>query len=249
MLKRISKPGTIKKFRKFSEIAQKFPQLFVGDNYIIGFPEALDRSGKTLPAENFGQIMDSFKFSLEMNLDWSAFSIYQQNSSPNSNKKEWADVYEDFIPTKDVDKGKLIIEEVQKGYDIFTLNPELAPSRNQLKEIWPVFNLARNFVMNKNLAHSGNPKKFIDWTSAVQERYPTHADISFFLSLAHLINGDTVKAKEQYSLTKRNLEDPYWSDRFKQFSLNEIADDFPQSSNRAIEAINYLKTELTKKYA
>ncbi len=246
MLRRIGKPGTIKKFLKFSQIVQNYPEMFIGDNYILGFPEE-KHEGQTFHSENFGQMMDSFRFSQRMNLDWSSFAIYQQNSSV-AEKKEWAEVYEDFIPTKEVAGCKLKVEGVRKGLEVFAIDTDAVPSREQLKEIWVAFNFARNYIMNKNLSEKGNPKKFISWTEAIQERYPTNPEMSFFLSIAHLLEGNKAEAENQKSLTKRNLEDSYWMERFKQFGLEEIIRDLPINVSQAEHAMKFMIEKLRRSY-
>ena len=113
VLKRIGKPGNLEDFKRFSELAQKFPEMFISDNYIFGLPE-----------ENFGQILESYKFSLEMNLDWSNYSVYQHSVNYFGNKEERVKELpvEDFIPTKHVLKGKIAShEEVQEGVDVFNI--------------------------------------------------------------------------------------------------------------------------------
>jgi len=244
MLKRIGKPGNVKKFREFARLAQQFSDLFIGDNYIIGFPAGKSHRGQWFPAENFGQMMDSFRFSEEMNLDWSNFSVYQPNSSYSEEKKEWADVYEDFIPTKDVVGCRLVIQNVLRGLDVFKIPHEAVPSREQMKEIWIAFNIERNYVLNKNLTPQGRPRKFIDWTKVIQERYPTNPEMSFFLSLAHYLDGDPVEAERQHRRTLENVEDSYWQERFSQFRLTEVLNHFPKNTQQAEQAMSFLRTEV-----
>jgi radical SAM superfamily enzyme YgiQ (UPF0313 family) len=243
ILKRIHKPGNLKNFRRFSRLAQQFPEMFISDNYIIGFPQSND-----LPPENFSQMMDSFRFSNEMNLDWSYFSIYQQNSSFSDEKKEWADVYEDFVPIKEVFRGHLQTEDVtHKGLDIFKINPDTIPSREQLKEIWLGFNIYRNYILNKNLTSIGNPQKFIKWTKAIQERYPTNPEMGFFLSLAYNLEGDKKEAERQNILVNENL-DEYWKKRFTQYGLIEVVNTPPTNATQAEQALNFLRTNVRGKY-
>ncbi len=248
MLKRISKPGTIKKFREFSKLAQQFPELFIRDNYIIGFPAGKDPQGRMWPPENFQQMIDSFNFSIEMNLDWSAFSVYQPNSSYTEEKKEWADVYEDFIPTKDVFQGRLMTHETAKGMNVFTLPGALIPSREQLKEIWRAFNITRNYMLNKNLTYEGSPQKFIEWTRVIQERYPVNPEMSFFLALAYHLEGDHAEGDRQRQRTLENLKDPYWTERFQQYELLDLAHNIPRNSHEAEHMMQFMRDTFRTKY-
>jgi len=234
VLKRVHKPGSIKDFMTFSERVRKFPEMFVVDNYILGFPE-----------ETFGQMMDSYNFSLKMNLDWSNFAVYQHNVSFFGNEEERNNnVIGDFIPTKDAPKGKLVSsEKVARGKDIFEIPPETIPSREQLKYIWTGFNLGRNFIGNKNLLPEGRLEKFISWTEAVQERYPTHPYITLFLSFAYSLAGNKELEIKNYEKTEANLKDDYWKKMFDAFDLTEAFENFPRNKTGMREALDYLGEE------
>ena len=161
ILKKIHKPGSLKSFKKFSALAQKFPEMFIVDNYIIGFP-----------GETFSQILDSYKFPIEMNLDWSNFSVYQPNVSYFGEERKKIG---DFTPTKDAIRGKLpSLKGVFLGKDIFEIPGDTVPSREQLNHIWFAFNLVRNFIMNKNIKPDGNHEKYLSWVETLEGRYPTH---------------------------------------------------------------------------
>ncbi|MEM0465176.1 MAG: radical SAM protein [Candidatus Pacearchaeota archaeon] len=238
ILLEIRKPGNLETFRKFSQQIKKFPEMFIADNYIFGFPN-----------ENFKKIMQSYKFSIEMDLDWSSYAVYQHNVSYFGNKEERrkkkTNIIGDFIPTKDRFKGKLKTDEkIYVGPDIFNIPDETIPNRDQLNHIWFTFNLIRNFVYNKNLTPNGNPKKFISWTLAIEERYPTHPYINFFLAIAHLLDDDKEKSMIQLEKTKKNLLDKYWKERFDQFQFSGIVENFPKNKKEAQEIIDLLR----KKY-
>lgn len=230
ILRAVNKPGTLESFRKFSKIIQKFPEIFVIDDYIFGFP-----------GENFSKILESYYFSHEMNLDWSSLSIYQPNESELNSEVDKKDKG-DFIPTKDSFKGKFDFDkDIFSGMDVFRIPKERVPSREQIKEIWFVFNLTRNFIHNKNLKPGGNPEKFISFTKTLTERYPAHPYINFFLSLSYNLIGDEKKSKEQYEKMIKNLEDDYWKERFKQFSFDGILKRFPSNIGETRTALEFLR--------
>lgn len=240
ILRRIKKPGTLNTFRKFSKISQKFPEIFIVDNYIIGFPEDTINNE---PPENFSQIMDSYKFSREMNLDWSSYTIYQVNASYGGVSRDMRKV-EDFIPSKNFNLGKMQTStRVYTGREVFNIPLETIPSYEQKKEIWFTFNLTRNFIHNKNLNHNGNPEKFLCWINSIEERYPTHPYINMFSAFANNLLEYYDSAKNQYNKMIKNLEDDYWKERFRQFSLDEVVKKFPQDTKTTSEAITYLKHE------
>ena len=66
MLKKMQKPGNLKNFIDFTEKLQRYPEMFVKGNYIVG------HSG-----ENFGQMLESLQFSLNYKTDWAAFAVCQ----------------------------------------------------------------------------------------------------------------------------------------------------------------------------
>ena len=215
MLKKIRKPGTLKSFRAFSQRAQKFPELFMSLNYIIGFPE-----------ETFEMMKNTFDFSGEMNSDWSSFSMY---IPLGVNKKE-GDDEENFIPSKAGKNMEITSSSGElEGYNIFNLSPSHVPSRDQLKNIWSTFNMQRNFIRNKNLQPSGDPKKFIRWMNVLQKTYPLNADMPFFLSLAYKVEGEDTLSQKTLEKTIENFT-PYWKKTFDLFNLTEILHNFPKTS-------------------
>ena len=94
ILRNVKKPGTKDTFRRFGNLAQKYPEMFIVDNIIVGVPN-----------ETLGQMMDSFNFSLELNLDCSSFAEYQKNVS-------WDDkiLVEHHVPDFQPPKDGIIFE-------------------------------------------------------------------------------------------------------------------------------------------
>ncbi|MBU2576895.1 MAG: B12-binding domain-containing radical SAM protein [Nanoarchaeota archaeon] len=225
ILKQIRKPGTLDSFRKFAKRAEKFPELFISFNYIFGFPK-----------ETFGQIMNTFDFSKELNSDWCSYSTY----IPLGTEKREEDSSKNFIPSK-ADRQMAIKskEKVLEGYDIFNISPEQIPSGEQLKQIWFTLNMEKNFIKNKHLQPGGNPKKLASWMSVLQKSYPLNADFPFFLSLAYQLSGNTLEAERYIQKTNENLDD-YWKERFDQFNLSKVLEKFPQTpgeTRKTIESI------------
>ena len=231
MLKEIRKPGNLNSFKNFSRIAKKFPEMFIVDNYIFGFP-----------GEKFEQMINSFNFSREMNLDWSSYAIYQQNVNffgDHGVRKE--ESIGDFVPTKDGLKGKLASSElVLTGRNVFDIDPKAIPPREQLNHIWFSFNLIRNFILNKNLRSDGRVQKFISWVEVIKKRYPTHPYMNLFLSFAYNLSENNEKARLEYEKMEENLKDPYWKEKFEQFNLHKILESFPKSKKQTREALDFL---------
>jgi hypothetical protein len=233
-LKEIRKIGSLESFREFSKLAEKFPEMFISDNYILG-----------LPKDNFGSLLDSLYFSLEMDLDWSSFIAYQPFLDYFEDGKKEEGVFGDYVPIKNKSKKSSDSNENSfKGINIFDIPKHIIPSKEQIGDIWFAFNLIRNFIHNKNLKSGKDPKKFINWTEPIQERYPTQPYLTMFLALAYFLDENYEKAGEYYEKTKKNLEDDYWKDKMDEFGLMELINNFPKNKRQAEETLEILR----KKY-
>ncbi len=244
-LRRVGKPGTIKKFEQFSKMAQSFPEMFMADNYILGLPN-LDNPKVSEP---WGLIMKDYHFSRQMGLDWSCYFVYQPSVSYFGDRKEGDNNYiSEFVPSNKARKGMLFAPEgVAQGPDVFSLPLDSIPSVAQVEQAQITFNLVRNFVMNKNLTPEGSLDKYTSWVSAVQERYPSDASMSIFLSLAYRLKEDHSKADVQYAQTRENLtSSSYWQERFRQFRLYDVMNNFPQNRSQAEQAVSYLRSMYDK---
>lgn len=231
VLRNVKKPGTIPSFRKVSAMFKKFPEMFFGANYIIGLP----------CEETFGQMLDTYNFSIEMDLDWSSYFMYQPLQMNTKNEKT-----SNFIPSRGKEKGKLIGEEgVLSGLDIFSLDKSLVPSVEQLEQIWFTFNLLVNFVHNKHLKIDGNPKKFVSWLEAVQASYPSNPYMSLFNCLGNILINNLDSAQKHYLNAKKIIQsDQYWKHRFDEFKLTQIVDLHPKNPKEVYDALDSLKGDI-----
>jgi len=232
ILRRIKKPASTTTLRKASKTLAKFPELFVVGCYIIGFQ-----------GERYEQILDTFKFSLEMNLSWSGFSVCQELQDNNvegefesdlkNGKPEGRKKIIDFVPSKE--STERAINPGKEQYDsIFDLPGDAIPSPEQLNEMWFAFNLFANYIYNKNLRPEGSPGKFIRWVQVIQLGYPCNAVISMFLYLAYLLDGQSENASDQLERTRNNLkESEYWVKRFKQYGLDRVMEALPKDRQGA----------------
>jgi anaerobic magnesium-protoporphyrin IX monomethyl ester cyclase len=239
-LKKVKKPGTIPKFRKFAKMSERFPDMFIADNYILGLPN-LENSEVSEP---WGLIMKDYHFSKEMDLDWSCYFVFQPNVSYFGDRKEGDSNYiGEFVPSNEAKKGKLVAPRgVVEGPEIFKLPSETIPSVSQVSQAQITFNLVRNFILNKNLTHEGRIDKYQKWVTAVQDRYPYDASMNLFLGIAYAMDGKTKKSEVQYSNARKNLRnDPYWQRRFNQFGLDEVVNSPPTTSSDAEQAIRFLR--------
>jgi radical SAM superfamily enzyme YgiQ (UPF0313 family) len=241
MLKRIRKPGSLDAFRRVSRLFDKYPEIFVGGNFMLGFP-----------GESFKQMLDSFRFFMELGLDWGAFTICQAIRGATA-FNEFEDRFSsqmdskgnnvrNFMPVRESVKGHIpTAKTVCKGLDVFKIDPESLPNEDLVKEIWFTFNMVGNFINNKNLGPGGKVDKFISWVEMAQAAYPAIPYMCLFLAVAYVIKEDKDKAKEYFDKVVIFGNTDYWQERFAAFGLNELVDKFPQSKVEAFKSIELLK--------
>ena len=246
ILKKIKKPGTLADFRRLARLVDNYPEIFVGGNFILG-----------LPGETFGQMMDSFRLALELNLDWSPFAILQPVRGASA-FVEFQDYFEEqfkdggkvttLVPTRASSRGVLEhSREVRSGYQIFGLSSAEVPDPEQVKEIWFTFNLLVNYLYNKNLTSPERADKFISWVAVAQVAHPPNGYMSLFLALGHQLAGSKAKAEEYLALARRLSEQPYWHQRFDSFHLTRLLDEFPRNEAEVRAAVEELRADARAK--
>ncbi|OGT10161.1 MAG: hypothetical protein A3F73_12035 [Gallionellales bacterium RIFCSPLOWO2_12_FULL_59_22] len=244
MLRKVKKPGRHSKFLDFSRMLKSYPRPFVGGNFIVG-----------LPGETFGQMMDSFRFALEMDLDWSAFTVCQviRGASAFSDSGEYFEHQmkmdgantANFIPVRESSKGLLNADSLVKhNMGVFSLSPAEVPSSDQIKEIWFAFNIIANYICNKNLRPDGDPGKFIAWVETARRAYPSNPYMLLFLAVGHRLLGNDSAAREMLQSAQLCAENDYWRDRFSAFELDKLLSNFPVSSESAYLALATLRKSL-----
>ena len=244
MLRKVKKPATHPKFLKFSKMLDNYPEIFVGGNFIVG-----------LPGETFSQMLDSFKFALKVNLDWSAMTVCQiiRGASAFADAGEYFETQmktegsgiANFIPSRNSTAGQITHEkEVYTGLDIFKLDPEIVPDAEQVKEIWFTFNLVTNYIFNKNLLPGGHTDKFISWIERVLGSYPNNPYMNLFVGLAHRIEGSSEKAEYylQRSIDSAAGSD-YWKERFQVFGFDRLVNNYPQSRDEVYESLKAIREQ------
>ena len=240
MLKKMRKPGNLTTLRQAGVIMNKFPDVFTGANYIIGL----------FGTETFGEMMDTFRFSCELDLDWSSFATFQFTSKK---KKEMAEGLQknqhastDFVPSKADSKREISsTKDIFSGSEIFDLPKDIVPSPEQIQHIWFCFNLVMNYINNRNLQPEGRPGKFTYWVEAVKVAYPDNPYMSLFAGLGRVLMGDMISAHKHLEITAVILKkSEYWKHRFLQFNLADFVVDFPEDSPSVYEMLEYLKETL-----
>lgn len=239
MLRKMRKPGSLKIFQRAGRLLEKYPELNIGGNYIIGL----------FGEETFGQMLDTFAFSGALRFDWSTFAVFQFTSRPNSETENLkagnTGGATDFIPAKDMRSREVEEDkELSFGRDVFRLPKDYVPTRAEMSNIWFAFNLVANYINNKNLKPGGCPAKFVDWVKAVQAAYPSNPYMHLFVALGCVLLGKFNEA-ESHLKRGRSLVDlsPYWRARFRKFRLDELMASFPRSAGDVYARLDDLQSD------
>ena len=232
MLGRIRKPGTLNSFAQVADMLADYPELFVGGNYIIGL----------FGEETFGQTLETFAFSVRLNLDWSSFTVFQFTSKPNAvaeNLKTDGAGATDFIPGKDSPNREIQDDRsLPLGADIFSLAADLVPSRALIRNIWLTFNLLGNYIGNKNLKPGGRPEKFVAWVDAVRVAYPNNPYMLLFAGLGRVLMGESDRATRLFDGAQDIVDSSAnWQYRFEQFGLKRLLEIRPHSSRQIFDGL------------
>lgn len=238
MLKRMRKPASIHSLKKFVGFLEAYPDIFVAGNYIIGL----------FGDETFGQMLDTYHFSCEIDLDWASYSTYQFTSPKTNaveNLKSDGKAADEFVPVKDTATRELKqTAGIKVGTDVFSIPKDSVPSRDQIKEIWFVFNLLSNYIHNKNLRPGGNPKKLLAWLKAIQVTYPHNPYMPLFAGYCHILLNEPTQAREELVKTENNLRNSqYWNERFAQFQLFDLMGRFPRSAEDVYENLDRIRVQ------
>jgi|ETN01SMinimDraft_4_1059930.scaffolds.fasta_scaffold02708_2 radical SAM superfamily enzyme YgiQ (UPF0313 family) len=231
MLKIMRKPTSLRRLFSSSHVINKYPEIYCGANYIIGL----------YGIETWGEMLDTYEFTKIINLDWSSFSTYQFTSKDNEIRKNIQSDGKsaaEFMPAKNRSYNKINTSRgVLEGFDIFELDLNSVPSKEQVKEIWFTFNFLSNYVNNKNFRPSGNCKKITKWINATMLSYPSNPYMLLFSALGHLLQNDKIMSEKMLKKSQQCLEDSYWKRRFKQFSLDCLLNNFPSDREGVFESL------------
>jgi len=232
MLRRIRKPGSLESFAAVADMLQDYPELFVGGNYIIGL----------FGEETFAQMLETFAFSVRLNLDWSSFTVFQFTSKPTAvaeNLKTDGSGATDFIPGKDSSTREIQDDRsLPLGPDVFSISGDVVPSRAMVKNIWLTFNLLGNYIGNKNLKPGGRPEKFVAWLDAVRVAYPKNPYMLLFAGLGRILMGVPACGRPLIEDATVIVEgSANWQYRFAKFGLDDLLSRVPQETREAHERL------------
>jgi len=247
MLKKIRKPATLTNLLSKSLLFNKYPDLIIAGNYIIGFPQ-----------ETFSQMLDTFIFANRMNIDWAGFYICQPikgadvfNSFEELCDERCEDKPQNYMPSRELEQNKTNNEKsaLFEGTDILCINKSDVVNEEQLKEIWFVFGFITNFINNKNLRPEGHINKFIDWVKVALMAYPSDAGMMLFLYFAYVVAGDLVSARDYFDKCRTIVEESvYWENRFIQFGLSDAQNNFITDKEMIFDLMEGIVADICDKY-
>lgn len=232
VLKKIRKPTSIQGFFTFAKIAQEFPKIFTVVNFILGLPE-----------DTFGQMLDSLKVALRAAMDWNSFFLYQPikntafyiaygglgtSEGQTSDGKKIQLLNLNPVRGGSFNEGS-VRTDLASGYDIFSLDSAVAPSRDQLREIWFTFNILANFLRMPALFTESEVRlrNGVRWTEVLAKAYPEDASLSCLLYyLKRRLSEDAAGSLEELRRQAwRKIEaSRYWQFRDAQFGISDFLD-------------------------
>ena len=233
MLKLLRRPSNLATLRRLSSLLKERPEFTAVGNYIVGL----------LGTETFGQMMETFDFAQELELDWNGFTAFQYTNKDGKEQRDKEGAQSGFVPSRDSShRPASELANVISGREIFDLPPDIVPSRDQVRQIWFTFNLYVNYINNKNLQRGGRPEKFVRWLEAVLVGYFGNPYMPLFAGLGRMLLGDRDMALAHLETARYNLEQSdYWRQRFLQFGLDQVAQSFPQSAEEVHCVLEHLR--------
>jgi radical SAM superfamily enzyme YgiQ (UPF0313 family) len=245
-LKKIKKPITIKKFNEFCEIAKAYPRIFKIVFLILGLPD-----------ERFIQMLDSYAVARKSDLDWTSYFLYQ----PLKNTESYVSyaIMDDetdesiklrgttmnFNPNRSSLKSSDIEDKIYNGYDIFDLDGDTIPSKEQLREIWFTFNYVTNFLRHPALFSESDVcvRNAISWFRALSEAYAENPiiDCLIYYLEKKLNEKSSVELESIRTLAVGKIRNSkHYQKRDKQFSFSSFLDGkIPSIDKRAEVTFNH----------
>ena len=241
MLRKVRKPASLERFAKFADMSKKFPKIYYIVNFILGLPD-----------ERFSQMLDTLAVGAKAELDWINFFTYQPLKNTDAylayggmDLQNYEDIIQrgttiNFNPVRDASFTKIDEKlDIARAYDIFDLEEDLIPSREQVKEIWFTFNAICNFLRNPALFTKSyeRVRNAVRWLEALQQAYADNPTITCVLYYLKWRLNETGKFKLEAikdTAMKKFSKQEYWRLRDKTFSITSFLDkDIPSLDPKA----------------
>ena len=231
MLRKVRKPASLDRFFKFADMSKKFPKIYYIVNFILGLPD-----------ERFSQMLDTLVVGARAQLDWINFFTYQPLKNTDAylayggmDLRDYEDIIQrgttiNYNPLRDSAFRKFNENKhLARAYDIFDIDKDLIPSREQVKEIWFTFNTICNFLRNPALMTTSHARvrNAVNWLEGLQKAYADNPTITCLLYFLYwrLNEMDTIKLNSIKDLANKKFKDSeYWRLRDKQFGIASFLD-------------------------
>ena len=231
MLRKVRKPASLDRFFKFADMSKKFPKIYYIVNFILGLPD-----------ERFSQMLDTLVVGARAQLDWINFFTYQPLKNTDAylayggmDLRDYEDIIQrgttiNYNPLRDRAFRKFNENKhLARAYDIFDIDKDLIPSREQVKEIWFTFNTICNFLRNPALMTTSHARvrNAVNWLEGLQKAYADNPTITCLLYFLYwrLNEMDTIKLNSIKDLANKKFKDSeYWRLRDKQFGIASFLD-------------------------
>lgn len=222
ILKYIRKPSNIEHFRRAARILKNYPRIFTKGFLMVGFK-----------GETIGQLLDTVKLALELQLDWYPIQIltaFPSTEVYESLKKEGglqgkAFTNKFFIGSTGGQRLREAREkkEAQEFVNLLEADPKMVPSDEQIKDIWFLVDYKVNYekILTENSLIK--LKMLAKMLEDVSYRVKENPLSTLFLGVVEQKLGNNDKSQELKKLAQTYLDNSsYWQKRFEVLNLYKL---------------------------
>lgn len=226
ILRRIRKPSGIKHFLKLGEMMKDYPQIFTRGFLIIGFPN-----------ETLGQLRDTIRLAVEMDLDW--YTVQLLTPLPSTA------IYNEMVELGLIEQGSLNTEgegftmfsvreserqrrrereqreQAQEFCNLFEGRVDVVPTREQLTDLWFLMDYRINYEKILHQNHPVKLEKMRRFLTDISDRMTFGNPLSnLFLSVVESKLGHPEEATRRKRVGEEFLgQSEYWRQRFHVLGL------------------------------
>ncbi len=226
ILRRIKKPSGIKHFLKLGKMMKDYPQIFTRGFLIIGFPN-----------ETLGQLRDTIRLAVEMDLDW--YTVQLLTPLPST------PIYNEMVELGLIEQGSLNTDG--EGFTMFSVREserqrrrerqqrdrakefsnlfegrlDTVPTREQLSDLWFLIDYRINYEKIFTQDHPVELEKMRRFLADISDRMTFANPLSnLFLSVIESKLGHPEEAGRRKRMTREFLDQSeYWRQRFQALDL------------------------------
>jgi len=110
-----------------------------------------------------------------------------------------------------------------------------------MKNIWLTFNMAGNYIGNKNLKPGGDAATFVRWVNALRISYPDNPYMALFAGLGQVVTGNLKQGLADHAQSAAILaQSESWKYRFEAFQLTGLMQDFPRNKKQVYKSLAHI---------